>query len=63
MIDMDDLDARQAAKLQAIIDLQAVDATGPEGETLADFTTRINGMFEAAAPATEDSGIVVGNYP
>ena len=63
MIDEPGLALRQENKLTALSNLQAVDQSGPEGEMFDEFVARINGMFEAAAPATESSGIVVADYP
>ena len=63
MIDEDGLALRQENKLTALSNLQAVDQSGPEGEMFDEFVARINDMFEAAAPSTVSSGIVVADYP
>ena len=63
MIDQDGLATRQEDKLQSLRDLQAVDQSGPEGETFDEFVARINSDFETAAPSTVSSGIVVADYP
>ena len=63
MIDEDGLAIRQSDKLSALSNLQAVDQSGPEGEMFDEFVARINSMFEAAAPSTVTSGIVVADYP
>ena len=63
MIDQDGLATRQEEKLQSLRDLQAVDQSGPEGETFDEFVARINSDFETAAPSTVSSGIVVADYP
>ena len=62
-IDTNLLLSKEQDKEQLIGDWYAIDDSGPEGETLDEFRERIDGLFKAAAPATEESQILIVPYP